>query len=309
MITLSIILLIWLGANLLHVLWVRGRYFFWNRRVVRSPSGLLEHAEEFICGSGETAVLFIHGFADLPYSWTRVTERLTNSYDFTCCAMRVPRWGTELSVARGATLEEIRAAVDNKINELKTDHQHIWLVGHSLGCAIAIDAVARHQENIAGIVTLAPLLRVSNKRVPIFTPHFWYNLGTRTLWLARTFESPFTERLTAVDDPEFTYAVDKFIPYAVYDILFEIKKSNQSIELPQSIPIFCAISARDKVVDNNAALEWYEHLLNPKALYVDQDAAHALQVGQNWKDITDTFGQFIADNSKKQENPDLSNKA
>lgn len=292
-------MLIWLSGNLIHLLWIEWRYRCWNQSVIRSATGLLEHAEEFSCGSGDTALLFIHGFADLPYGWTRVAERLTNSYDFTCYAMRVPRWGTEIAEARGVTLAEIRAAVDSRINELKSDHQHIWLVGHSQGCAIAIDAVTRQQEGIAGMVALAPLLRVSNKRVPIFTPRFWYALGTRVLWMARTFESPFTERLTAVDDPQFTYAIDKFIHYRVYDILFSITKSNQSVELPKNMPVFCAISVKDKVIDNNAALAWYEHLPNPKALYMDQDAAHALQFGSNWKTVTDTFGQFIADNTGK----------
>ncbi|MDD2599027.1 MAG: alpha/beta hydrolase [Kiritimatiellae bacterium] len=302
--TLTIIIIIWLGGNLIHLLWLQGRYRRWNRMVIRSPSGLLEHAEEFTCGNGKTALLMIHGFADLPYGWTRVAARLTNSYDLTCCAMRVPRWGATLSEAKGVTLEEIRDAIDSKIRELKGNHQQIWLVGHSLGCAIAIDAIPRNPESITGVATLAPLLRVSNHRVPLFTARFWFELGSRVLWLTRAFESPFTERLTAVDDPQFTYIVDKFIPCRVYEILFSLTKSNRNVELPENMPVFCAISARDKVIDNNAVLEWYEHLPNPKALYVDQDAAHAVLYGQNWHEITDTLGRFIAE-SNAQSTPRL----
>ncbi len=294
--TLAIILLIWVGGNLIHLLWVQARYQSWNRRVARSPSGLLEHATPFACGSGDTALIFIHGFADLPRGWARVAERLTNSHDFACHAIRVPRWGEKLADARGVSIEEVRAAVDAKINELKGQHQKIWLVGHSLGCAIAIDAIPRHPESISGVVALAPLLRVSNRRVPCFTARFWYSLGTRVLWMARVFESPFTERLTAVDDPQYTYAVDKFIPYSVYDILFSITRSNPDIELPATMPVFCAISTRDKVIDSDAAKIWYESLPNPKAIYIDQDAEHALQFGLNWRAITDAFGRFIADN-------------
>jgi len=295
--TLAIILLIWVGGNLIHLLWIQARYHSWNRRVDRNPSGLLEHAEQFSCGSGDTALIFIHGFADLPYGWTRIAERLTNSYDVTCHAIRVPRWGESLSSQRDVTMEEICASIDSKIAELSKDHKNIWLVGHSMGCAIAIDAIPRNRENISGLVALAPLIRVSNRRVPVLTARFWYNLGTRVLWLARTFESPFTERLTATDDPDFTYAVDKFVPYSVYNILFAITKSNLRVSIPKDMPVFCAVSTRDKVIDTETAREWFNAIEGPKELYVDEVAAHALHVGENWKAITDTFGRFIADNT------------
>ncbi|MDA3924864.1 MAG: alpha/beta hydrolase [Kiritimatiellae bacterium] len=297
LITLAIVLLIWITGNLIHLLWIQGRYHCWNRKVVRNESGLLEHSEPFSCGKGDKALIFIHGFADLPYGWKRIAQRLTNSHEFSCHAIRVPRWGESLSSARGVSIDEIRTAVDSKINEIKGDRKQIWLVGHSMGCAIAIDAIPRNHANISGLVTLAPLLRVSNRRVPCLTARFWYGLGTKVLWMARTFESPFTERLTAVDDPSYTYAVDKFVPYSVYDILFSITASNQNIELPNKMPIFCAISTRDKVIDSDAAQEWFEKLPNPKALYVDKDSEHALHFGINWKDITDEIGEFVVNNT------------
>lgn len=297
LITLVIVLLIWLGGNLIHLLWIQVRYHSWNRRVERGDSGLLKHAESFSCGSGDTALIFIHGFADLPYGWTRVARRLTNSHDVACHAIRVPRWGESLSSQRGVTMAEIRSAIDTKIAELEKDHSCIWLVGHSLGCAFAIDAIPRNREKIDGLVALAPLIRVSNKRVPILTARFWYHLGTKVLWLARTFESPFTERLTATDDSDFTYAVDKFVPYSVYNTLFSVTKSNFNVKIPKEMPVFCAVSSSDRVIDTETAKQWFATLEGPKEIYVDEVAAHALHVGENWKEITDRFGDFIADHS------------
>ena len=257
----------------------------------------MEHAQPFSCGSGDTALIFIHGFADLPYGWQRVAQRLTNSHDFACYAIRVPRWGEPLDSQREVDMQEIRDAVDSKIEELSRKHKNIWLAGHSMGCAFAIDAIPRNEKKVSGLVALAPLIRVSNRRVPFFTARFWYYLGTKVLWLARTFESPFTERVTAADDPDFTYAVDKFIPYSVYDILFSVTKSNRKIAIPKEIPVFCAVSTSDKVIDSATARKWFNELQCPKQLYVDEDAAHALHLGKNWKDITDQLGAFISENN------------
>lgn len=258
---------------------------------------MLLHSESFARGSGDTALIMIHGFADLPYGWSRVAERLTNSHDVACHAIRVPRWGQPLKEQRDVRMGEIRAEIDEKIEELSANHKNIWLVGHSLGSALAIDAIPRNQERIDGLIALAPLIRVSNRRVPVGTARFWYHLGTRVLWLARTFESPFTERLVAADDPNFNYAVDKFIPYSVYDILFEVTKENLDVKLPETLPVFCAVSTSDKVIDTDAARNWYNTLKGPKELYVDEVSAHALHVGENWKEITDKMGVFIQKNS------------
>jgi len=299
LITLAIVLLIWLCGNLLHLAWIQFRYQAWNKKVARNSSGLLEHSSPFSLGSGKTALIFIHGFADLPYGWTRIAEQLSANPEFCCHTLRVPHWGEPLSEQRKARMDEIRNVIDGKICELESEHKNIWLVGHSMGCAFAIDAIPRNVDKITGLVALAPLIRVSNKRVPFLTARFWYHLGTKVLWLAKTFESPFTEKITAADDPDFTYAVDKFIPYKVYDILFSVTKSNQKVIIPASMPVFCAVSTNDKVIDTDSAKQWFNGLQGEKKLYIDTVAAHALHVGENWKEITDLFGVFILENSKK----------
>ena len=302
MTTLAIILLVWIGGNLLHLAWIQFRYRAWNRKVLRNESGLLQHSEPFSQGNGKTALIFLHGFADLPYGWSRIVEQLAENPEFSCHALRVPRWGEPLSEQRKVSIDEIRSAIDSKIRKLESDHEHIWLVGHSMGCAFAIDAISRNTDKISGFIALAPLIRVSNRRVPIGTARFWYHLGTKVLWLARTFESPFTERLIAADDPAFNYAVDKFVPYAVYDILFNITSSNRNVVIPKEIPVFCAVSTNDKVIDTATARKWFDTLKGPKELYVDEDSAHALHVGENWKDISEKFGRFITTQTSCREN-------
>ncbi len=296
--TFAIIVLCWIAGNLIHWSWISYRYKIWNKKITRNNNGLLEHANSFTCGQGTTALIFIHGFADLPYGWKRIAERLTESHSFTSFVMRVPPWGQTLSSQHQLKLNDIRSAIDSKIAEAAQSHTDIWLIGHSMGAAFIIDALPRNNESVTGIVALAPLIRISNKRVPVGTAEFWYHLGTKVLWLARTFESPFTERITAADDADFNYAVDKFIPYSVYNSLFAVTGSNRNITIPKNTPVFCALSSQDKVIDNKYAKSWFDSLQGPKELYLDNVANHALHVGENWQELTDKIAVFILQQTK-----------
>ncbi|MFO7936847.1 MAG: alpha/beta fold hydrolase [Kiritimatiellia bacterium] len=295
--TLATVLLIWIGGNLIHLLWIKVRHHIWNRNIVRDEQGLMEYAKGFSCGSGSTALIFIHGFADLPKGWERITRRLTNRYDYACHAIRIPRWGETLVSQQGVTMDEIRNVIDLKISDLSKDHDNIWLVGHSMGGALAIDTIPRNTENINGLAVLAPLIRVSDRRVPFATARFWFYIGKKLLWLNHTLESPFSEKVIAADDPDFSYSVDRFIPYSIYDILFEVTRNNRNINIPSELPVFCALSADDAVIDNDTAKAWFNGLKSEKKkLYIDRVAGHTLHIGKNWKEITDELGAFVYEN-------------
>ena len=80
---------VWLATNLLHGLWVGLRRRAWEKRAHRGPSGLLPDAAAYRIGNGPVALLFIHGFADSPCIWRRMTRRLAEGERFTCRAMRL----------------------------------------------------------------------------------------------------------------------------------------------------------------------------------------------------------------------------
>ena len=74
MTSLSQILLGWLGLNVLA--WLLSVLVFraWARSVRWTENGLMPDAVPFTAGEGSDAVLFVHGFNDVPAVWRRFVE-------------------------------------------------------------------------------------------------------------------------------------------------------------------------------------------------------------------------------------------
>jgi pimeloyl-ACP methyl ester carboxylesterase len=287
------LLLAWLGLNLLHAVWVGSRRLLWEKRVARDPSGLLPGAAAFASGSGPTALLFIHGFADTPMIWQRIAARLAATGDFTCRAMRLPGSAEPAAAARRQSLAAWRQAVDRELDALRSTHRTVWLVAHSMGAALAIDAALRRPSAVSGLAVLAPLLQVSPRRSPLLPPAVWFRLARFALALSPTFESCFSADGVALDDPTFTYARDRFIPFCVYRGLFELAQANRSRAGELTQPIFAVTSERDAVVDTPAALRWLAACPGPAAVHPRNDLGHVIPLEIGWQCLTDDIAAFI----------------
>lgn len=291
--SLLAILGFWTGLNLLHAAWVETRRFLWERRFARGPDGLLPGAGAYSAGSGPTAVLFIHGFADTPCIWKRVISRLAAAGAFTCRAMRLPGSAEPARQARRQSLALWREAVDREIDALRPAHGKLWIAAHSMGAALAIDAALRRPDDVAGLALLAPLIHVSKSRSPLLPPAVWFQLARVTLSLSPTFESCFSANGAAVDDPSFTYRRDRFIPFCVYRGLFELVRANRGRAEQLTQPVFAITAERDAVVDTPEALRWLARCPGPKQLQARSDIGHVIPLEIGWQTFTDDLAAFI----------------
>ena len=293
MITLAVLCGVWLGVNLLHAVWVETRRHFWERRVSRDPSGLLSEASAYRIGNGPVALLFIHGFADTPCIWRRITRTLAAKGNFTCRAMRLPGSGEPAVYAKRQSLPRWRAQVADEIIRLRETHASVWLVGHSLGAALALDAAMRLPGMVDGVAALAPLIAVSRRRSPLLPPGVWFFLARAALCLSPTFESPFSSTGEAVDDPGFTYQRDRFIPFAVYRSLFSLIRCNRRQASRLRCPLFAVTSARDAVVDTPEALRWLAACRGPKEIREWTETGHVIPLETGWQALTDDLAAFV----------------
>lgn len=287
----------WLAINLLHGLWIGLRHWRWEATITRDADGLLPQAGPYTRGNGPIALLFVHGFADSPMLWSRMADYIqTQDSSFTCRAMRLPGSGDPLSVTRHVTLAQWRQAVDDELATLRKTHAQVWLVSHSMGGALCIDAALRQPDAVEGLILLAPLIQVSRYKIPFLPPEAGFSCAQAVFALSPVFESMFTLNPRTAEDPTFTYARDRFIPFQVYRNLFRLIHANEEQASNLTIPVFAALSKFDHVVDSKAASQWLKHVQGKKEVRWTE-TGHVIHLGIGWQALVDDILAFITSNN------------
>ena len=295
---LLILISSWLAINLLHGLWIGLRHRRWEAKITRDSNGLLPQAGPYTRGNGPIALLFVHGFADSPMLWSRMADYIqAQDSSFTCRAMRLPGSGDPLSVTRRVTLEQWRQAVDDEVATLRKTHAQVWLISHSLGGSLCIDAAVRKPDAVEGLILIAPLIQVSRYKIPFVPPEAGFRCAQAVFALSPVFESMFTRTPRTAEDQTFTYARDRFIPFQVYRNLFKLIHANEIQASNLTMPVFAALSKFDRVVDSKAASKWLEHVQGKKEVRWTE-TGHVIHLGIGWQALTDDILTFIKTTSK-----------
>src|SRR5687768_5379807 len=86
---------VWLLGDFLYSRIIAWRVARWETTIERHPNGVRVGCEDFTVGSGETALLLVHGINDSPAMWRKMAPRLAEQ-GFTCRAMRLPGFAMPL---------------------------------------------------------------------------------------------------------------------------------------------------------------------------------------------------------------------
>ena len=195
----------------------------------------------------------------------------------------------------GTTLATWRSDIDREIAALRAEApgRPVWLVGHSLGGALAYDAALRPANQIAGLVLLAPLVEVSRTRSPLLPPRRWFSLLDRLLLFTDTIESRLPKDL---HDPEAraAYRTDKYIHRDLYRALFDATDAIRPRAADWRGPLLMVVSPSDEIVDT-AATRFFFAATNaaPAKLQEQHAAGHVLPLDYGHGKLAEKIIRFV----------------
>lgn len=256
----------------------------WGVDGVRAGCGPIES------GQGSPALLMVHGFGDNPTVWSRMMAGLV-SRGYRCRAMRLPGFGDTLEVRKTVGSSSWGDAVNSEVMALRGKGREVWLVAHSLGGALAIRHALAHPGSVGGLILLAPLLEVSNKRSPVLGARTWHRLLGHAVSVV---ETPFPEDLWKAP-PAGRAEVERFITPNINGTLFAVLDEVRPRAGDIRVPVFVAVSPGDSVVNPAASEAWFERMVNVprRKFFVARRSAHVLPLDHDADGLVAEIDAFI----------------
>ncbi|HEY2834883.1 MAG TPA: alpha/beta fold hydrolase [Sporichthyaceae bacterium] len=116
---------------------------------------VLSGAEPYHHSGGSVGALLCHGFTGSPYSMRPWAEYLAAA-SLTVALPRLPGHGTDWRDMNLTTWDDWYTAVDREFGELRERCDQVFVMGLSMGGALALRVAQRHGGAVAGVVVVNP---------------------------------------------------------------------------------------------------------------------------------------------------------
>ena len=290
---LAVLAALWMIADFVYSRVVARNLANWEESIERRESGIQIGGEPFSIGNEtcDVAILMIHGINETPHAYQKIAPAVSNRGLY-CRAMLVNGFGMPLADYRDSTIDDWLSSVDKELLALKKQYKTVILAGHSLGGAIAIQYALLHPDSVDGLILAAPAIGISDSRSPFFSVKTWHSILNRTLVFSEVTQSPFG--IDAVDKSERQSIMRMpFTPRKVIDQTFEMMDRNHNREKDLRMPVLMLLAKQDKVIDNNAAKNFFNKLPNAKNRMVEfENSAHAILVDFDWPNVAIEIAKF-----------------
>ncbi len=292
LITLVGLVCVWLVGDFVYSLFVASRVRKWEASIERDADGVQEGCQAYAIGSGETAILLIHGINDSPQCYQRMAPVLAEE-GYACRVMRLPGFALPNDRYAKATKEEWLAAVESEIRALRQSHARVAIVAHSLGGAVTIAHLLDNPEAVDGVVLLAPAVDVSDRRSPLFSTRAWHEFAKWTLPFTRITSSPFSNDCHDTEAGDYPGRTT-FTPLAVAEETFQLIDANRGRAAQFKTPLMMVLAKDDQVIDWEAAERFYQEASSePKTIRFMEDCGHAIPVDNGWESLTGEIAVFL----------------
>lgn len=212
----------------------------------------------------ETAALLIHGFIGGSDTFADLPERLANE-GVRVRAMLLPGHGTSPRDFEKTNEQEMLRAVVKELERLKTHHENVVLVGHSMGAALAV--IAGAERGVDGLVIGGGFFGVT---------YYWYYILPAEAWGHLT--SPFVRWTPKTDafiqvnreevkDEIFTY---RWVPAKGTLTLFDIGRRAKSEVVLENVtcPVLMLHGRDDRAASGRQAQKAFEKMVSKDKEFV-----------------------------------------
>lgn len=280
-----------LGPDFAYSRVVHHRAETWEQLQVRDAYGVRTDCAAYEAGTGRVAVLLIHGFGSSPAVFHRWVPLLAER-GLTGRAMRLPGFGEPIERAAAVTLDDWNRSIDAEIEALASRHDEVWLIGHSMGGALAANAAVRHPDIVSGLVLVAPLCEVGRRRTLGLPAEPLFGLR-RLLAFTEVLETCFP---VDAHDPSIRSieARDRFVPRAVYEAMFAAMHAGRESAAQLQVPVLVLAASEDRVVDFDAARRFAASVPGSAGLFQSvSPARHVVPLDTGWEQTGHAIVSFI----------------
>ncbi|MCA9973235.1 MAG: alpha/beta fold hydrolase [Anaerolineales bacterium] len=258
--------------------------------------------QPFLWPGGQPAALLVHGFPGTPAELRPLAHTL-HAAGWTTHGLLLPGFGPDIGTLFTRDWPEWVAAAAAAIAALAQQHQPLLLIGFSMGGAVLLNAVARHEAALptAGLVLLAPFWQLGNR-----PQRAVYRLLKPLLRGIRPFKkADFADpRLRAglggflpeldLDDTAVQAMLRDFrIPARVFDNLLGIGRAAWQAAPRAALPTLVLQGTADEVVRPAATRRLLQRLPGPLT-YRELPAAHDLLQpdAPGWAAVVAAVGEY-----------------
>lgn len=265
----------------------------WESGRAAGPGRVFAGCEDFAEGTGGTALLMVHGFGDSPALFRRLAPLLA-AKGFACRAARLPGFGVPAMDSADASYEQWMEVIAGEVAVLRRDHAAVWIVGHSLGCSLAVEHAAAFPKAVDGLVLLAPLVEISNRRSPLFLPaRTWFNIGERALRFTRVLENVYPVDLHDRANAAFLEG-NRFVHFNIYRQTFRAVDGVWACARRLQGPLLMVVSRFDRVVSSRSSEAFFRNCsASPKQLVWADRAGHVIPLDAGWEDVGERIAWFV----------------
>ncbi len=204
-------------------------------------------------------VLLIHGFTGSPWEMRPLGEALA-AHGFHARGLRLPGHGTSPEEMLWVTWRDWLETSEREFTQLSAAGP-VVLVGHSMGALLALLVAARHPERLAGLVLLAPAMRLQGLNASLVRPLRHLPLE----WLRRQWQ---TKESTDLENDEIRAEAPitpRYPNARVFDLFALQDLAREALPFIHQ-PSLIVTAAHDHVVDNSGAAELARTLPGVKAV-------------------------------------------